>query len=103
MKWQEVIHIRATTEGMRTLERVLPERCLALHQLSGLEGAELYSAGDCDADLVLILRWDIEHQAPEKSQSGLLLAEYLEKFGMVNHKVLKQIFPAPGVSLRGGY
>ena len=51
----------------------------------------------------MILYWDIEGGAVQKSQHGLLLAEFLEKFGMVNHKVLKQVFPPSGVTLRGGY
>lgn len=103
MKWQEIIHIRASEKGTQALRSVLAERCLAMHQLNGLAGAEIYEAMDCGGDMAMILHWDVEGGTAQKSQTGLLLAEFLEKFGMVNHKILKQIFPAPGVTLRGGY
>lgn len=103
MKWQEIIHLRSAEKGMESLRSVMAERCLALHQISGLDRAEIFEAVDCDGDLAMIMYWDIEGGAAQKSQAGLLLAEYLEKFGLVNHKVLKQVFPPAGVTLRGGY
>ena len=93
MKWLEIIHLRAAEQGLQSLYDMLAERCVALQQMSGVLSTEIYKAVECDGDLAMILHWDLEGQGAEKSQAGLLLADFLEKYGMVNHKILKQVFP----------
>lgn len=96
MKWLEIIHLRAAEQGLQSLYDTLAERCLALQQMSGVLSTEIYKAVECDGDLAMILHWDLKDQGAEKSRAGLLLADFLEKYGMVNHRILKQVFPVQG-------
>jgi hypothetical protein len=95
----EIIHLRSAEKGMNPC---VPSwrNAVGAAPNKRIGSAEIFEAVDCDGDLAMIII-GTSKAARAKKSSRLLLAEYLEKFGLVNHKVLKQVISAGGRDAAG--
>ena len=87
MKWIEFLGVNGSRRNIELLETNLPEKLGQLVDAEGFERGILLSLAMDQTQLVVILAWERDG-SPRKTREGLLLAEYLELFGLVNHKLL---------------
>ena len=91
MQWLEIIRVLASTDKIKMAFNALSTMIGDLQDTNGKE-ITVHSREVFDSDLLICIRWKRDGQ-PGKSREGLLLAEYLEKFGMVNHEIWGQVLP----------
>lgn len=89
MPWLETIRLLAAKNRIDDLLGSLPG-LLATWGGAGLgERVALYRQQSVDSDLLVCIWWS-HGPAPGKTREGLLLAEYLTGFGLVDHSVWEQ-------------
>jgi hypothetical protein len=89
MQWLEIIRLLASRGK---IEVVLSDLSTRLDNFIGAEGQEMltvHSSPTLGSDLLICIRWN-NATSPQKSREGLLLADYLTDFGLVDHAVWKQ-------------
>jgi|GEM_PF-3309514 len=86
MSWKEVIHLKSSVEGAKSLLNVVPELLEGLTSRSGVESVELITDIVFKTDMAIVLNWCVNGE-PHKSLEGLSIAEYMKKFGIINHSV----------------
>lgn len=89
MAWLETIRLLAAKNRIDDLLRSLPGLLAAWGGVGLEERVALYHQQSVDSDLLVCIRWD-QGPAPGKTREGLLLAEYLTGFGLVDHAVWEQ-------------
>jgi hypothetical protein len=95
--WCEIIKARCCAESAVRVLDELPARLRELRRVPGVERTMLLSHGAYHSDVAAVLFWHTD--APKKSREGYLLAEYMEKHGMVAHAVW--ILDASGTEVPG--
>ena len=92
MKWMEMIRVRSSSGS---LEKGMPEvvqQTQEIGRTSGVADAMVLQHALYDGDLAVVLVWDTD-RGPAQTREGLVLAERLQHYGMVDHAVWKA---APG-------
>jgi hypothetical protein len=92
MQWLETIRLLASRGKIEILLRRLADTIAELKAAEGEEDLAIYSSQTFDSDLLFCIRWR-KDGLPRKTREGLLLAEYLTGFGMVDHAIWKQELP----------
>ena len=93
MQELEIIQLLASRDKIKRLLEDLPEILDNFQDIDGKKEIRVYSRDTFDTDLLICLRRERNGQ-PDKSREGLLLAEYLRDFGMVEHQVWEQKLPS---------
>ncbi|MBT7913843.1 hypothetical protein HN588_08050 [Candidatus Bathyarchaeota archaeon] len=89
MQELEIIQLLASRDKVKRLLGDLSGMIEELQDTNGKKEITVYSRNTFDTDLLVCLRKERNGQ-PEKSREGILLAEYLRSFGMVEHQVWEQ-------------
>ncbi len=89
MKWLEFVHVRASAAGMEWNIPALNEQ-LALCRAEQLAGVSVVRHTLYPGDLAVILTWQNDRQ-PVKTREGMAIAEYLNRFGAVEHGVWEYV------------
>jgi hypothetical protein len=94
MEWKEIVYICSSNANCQRLEKALPEQCQAIEKAEGLQAIEVFKVDRCRYDLAVMLSWDMPIvDEPRQSREALLLAEFMEQFGLIDHRILVQTYP----------
>lgn len=85
MKWMEFVHVRTSAAGMEWDIPALNAQ-LALCRAEQLAGVSVVKHALYPGDLAVMLTWQNDRK-PVKTREGLAIAEYLSRFGAVEHGV----------------
>lgn len=85
MKWMEFVHVRTSAAGMEWDIPALSAQ-LTLCRAEQLAGVSVVKHAFYPGDLAVILTWENDRR-PVKTREGLAIAEYLNRFGAVEHGV----------------
>lgn len=88
----EVIRLLASGARAKFLLQELSEVMEEMRQEAGEEEVAVYSGQPFGSDLLICIHWKKEGPL-QKSLVGLLLAEYLARYGMVSHEIWRQELP----------
>lgn len=86
MKWVEMIRLRSTSSGLLAGLPTILEQVKQINDVSGAKDAMVLKHALYDGDLAVVLVWE-NGRDPVRTREGLLLAEGLGRYGMVDHGV----------------
>lgn len=89
MQWIEFVHVRASAAETEWNFTALNEQ-LALCRAEQLAGVSVVKHTLYPGDLAVILTWQNDRQ-PVKTREGMAIAEYLNRFGAVEHGVWEYV------------
>ena len=91
MKWAEVITVRSTGGGSKSLTSALRNLMEDVDIKHRREHIRLYRRRGVDSDFCLVLFHEGEKVGFDGSRIGLRLTAALKDFGMVNHTVWEEL------------
>lgn len=86
MAWLETIRVLASHDRVRRLLAALPDLLAPMVEADEGPVVEAYSHPTLETDVLICIRWP-DGQGAAASAPGLILAERLTEYGMVNHTV----------------
>lgn len=89
MQWIEFVHVRASAAGMEWDLSSLNAQ-LALCRSEQLAEVSVVKHALYPGDLAVILTWQNDRH-PVKTREGMAIAEYLNRFGAVEHGVWEYV------------
>jgi len=86
MKWVEMIRLRSSPESLARGMSGIVEQTREISGLPGVEDAMVIKHALYEGDLAVVLTWDNDRR-PVRTREGLMVAEQLQRYGMVDHGV----------------
>ena len=86
MKWIEMIRVRSSSGSLEKGMSAIVARAREIRKVSGIADAMVLKHALFEGDLAVVLLWDNDRQ-PVRTREGLVLADSLQRYGMVDHGV----------------
>ncbi len=87
MKWIEFIKIQTSVNQNQHFEQDLETIIKSIPRRNGLDEMIVVRHGSISGDFALFLYWETEAADLSGSCVGLIVAQVLKKYGLVNHSV----------------
>lgn len=94
MKWVELVRVRSSVPSLTRAMPALRALVADLGEADPGAEAQVLRHGLYDGDLAVVVVWRTE-TAPAKSRAGVLVAEWLQRLGPVDHAVWVPTEPGP--------
>lgn len=95
VKWIELIRLLTAQKDVQALQDAIQTQLDTLRNMSGLERTLAMVHAAYGTDFAVVLVWHNQRE-PVKTREGLLLADCLRQFGMVDHAVWRILRHAVG-------
>jgi len=86
MKWVEMIRGRSSSGALAAALHPISAQAREITRVPDVVDAMVLTHALFDGDLAVVLLWDNERH-PVKTREGLMIAENLEQYGLVDHAV----------------
>jgi hypothetical protein len=87
MQWIEIIRLRTQPDVEPSVIKWLKDLIRSLGGTPGLDEARVYTHSAVPGDVSLHMMWDTMQEIFTESEVGLMVAEALKKYGILDHTV----------------
>ena len=87
MEWIEIIRLRTQPDVESSIITTLRELIRNINGTPGLNEARIYSHSAVPGDVSLHIMWNTVHDIFKESEIGLMIADALKKYGILDHSI----------------
>ncbi len=87
MKWIEIIRLRTQPDVEPSVIQWLKDMIRSMNGTPGLYEARIYTHSAIPGDISLHILWDTVQDLFKESEIGLMIADTLQKYGILDHTV----------------
>jgi hypothetical protein len=87
MEWIEIIRLRTQPDVEPSVIQWLKEMIRSMNGTPGLNEAKIYTHSAIPGDISLHIMWDTVQGLFKESEVGLMIADTLRKYGILDHTV----------------
>lgn len=87
MEWIEIIRLRTQPDAEPSIITTLKEMIRSLNGTPGLDEARIYTHSAVPGDISLHIMWNTVQDIFKESEVGLMIADALSKYGLLDHSI----------------